>query len=84
MIVINNYIFLHKYVDHDFYMIFSQWCKWENINPLFLTFSQRNWEIPYLREPDPLFKFYIACVTIVLIFSGFILLIPIASINNRR
>ncbi|XP_011501439.1 PREDICTED: adenylate cyclase type 2 [Ceratosolen solmsi marchali] len=61
----------------------NQWCKWEDINPLFLTFSQRSWEIPYLREPDPLFKFYIACVTIVLIFSGFILMIPIASMNNR-
>ncbi|KAG7189766.1 hypothetical protein KM043_017430 [Ampulex compressa] len=54
----------------------EQWCKWEHINPLFLTFQQWSWEIPFLREPDPLFKFYIGCAAFVLLFMGLIYLVP--------
>ncbi|KAK0177619.1 hypothetical protein PV328_001654 [Microctonus aethiopoides] len=54
----------------------EQWSKWEPINPLFLTFSQLSWEIPFLREPDPLFKFFIGCAALVLLFMGFIFLVP--------
>lgn len=53
-----------------------QWSKWESINPIFLTFSHLNWEIPFLREPDPLFKFFVGCAVIVLLFMGFMLLVP--------
>ncbi|XP_076623646.1 adenylyl cyclase X D [Colletes latitarsis] len=52
----------------------EQWFKWEHINPLLLTFQQWNWEIPFLKEPDPLFKFYISSATFVLIFMGLIYL----------
>ncbi|XP_074115513.1 adenylyl cyclase X D isoform X2 [Cotesia typhae] len=54
----------------------EQWSKWESINPIFLTFSHLNWEIPFLREPDPLFKFFVGCAVIVLLFMGFMLLVP--------
>ncbi|EZA60062.1 Adenylate cyclase type, partial [Ooceraea biroi] len=54
----------------------EQWCKWEHINPLFLTFQQWSWEIPFLREPDPLFKFYIGCATFVVFFMGLMYLVP--------
>lgn len=53
-----------------------QWSRWEHINPLFLTFRQWSWEIPFLREPDPLFKFYIGCATFVLLFMWLIYLVP--------
>ncbi|XP_011152703.1 adenylate cyclase type 2 isoform X2 [Harpegnathos saltator] len=54
----------------------EQWSRWEHINPLLLTFRQWSWEIPFLREPDPLFKFYIGCAVFVLIFMGLIYLVP--------
>ncbi|XP_034941992.1 adenylate cyclase type 2-like isoform X2 [Chelonus insularis] len=54
----------------------EQWSKWEPINPLFLTFSRLNWEIPFLREPDPLFKFFVGCATVVLLFMGSMFLVP--------
>ncbi|CAL7940010.1 unnamed protein product [Xylocopa violacea] len=60
----------------------EQWCKWEHINPLFLTFQQWNWEIPFLKEPDPLFKFYISSAVFVLIFMGLIHLVPTLSLSE--
>ncbi|XP_014467861.1 PREDICTED: adenylate cyclase type 2-like isoform X2 [Dinoponera quadriceps] len=54
----------------------EQWSRWEHINPLFLTFRQWSWEIPFLREPDPLFKFYIGCAAFVLLFMGLIYFVP--------
>ncbi|XP_032663466.1 adenylate cyclase type 2-like isoform X2 [Odontomachus brunneus] len=54
----------------------EQWSRWEHINPLFLTFRQWSWEIPFLREPDPLFKFYIGCAAFVLLFMWLIYLVP--------
>ncbi|XP_043285821.1 adenylate cyclase type 2-like isoform X2 [Venturia canescens] len=54
----------------------EQWFKWEHINPLFLTFSQLSWEVPFLREPDPLFKFYVGCAVLVLLCMGLIFLVP--------
>ncbi|XP_018372265.1 PREDICTED: adenylate cyclase type 4-like isoform X5 [Trachymyrmex cornetzi] len=54
----------------------EQWSNWKHINPLFLTFRQWSWEIPFLREPDPVFKFYIGCSAFVLIFMGFMYLVP--------
>ncbi|XP_076248557.1 adenylyl cyclase X D [Calliopsis andreniformis] len=54
----------------------EQWCRWEHINPLFLTFRQWSWEIPFLKEPDPLFKFYISSAVFILIFMGIIYLVP--------
>lgn len=58
----------------------EQWCTWEHINPLFLTFQQWSWEIPFLREPDPLFKFYIGCAAFVLVSIGFMYLVPTVSL----
>lgn len=60
----------------------EQWSRWENINPLFLTFRQWCWEIPFLREPDPLFKFYIGCVAFVLLFMGLIYLVPMITYSE--
>ncbi|CAK9829019.1 Adenylyl cyclase X E [Anthophora retusa] len=60
----------------------EQWCKWEHINPVFLTFQQWNWEIPFLKEPDPLFKFYISSAVFVLIFMGLIYLVPTLSVSE--
>ncbi|KAL0099732.1 hypothetical protein PUN28_019858 [Cardiocondyla obscurior] len=54
----------------------EQWSNWKHINPLFLTFRQWSWEIPFLREPDPVFKFYIGCSAFVLIFMGLMYLVP--------
>lgn len=54
----------------------EQWSNWKHINPLFLTFRQWSWEIPFLREPDPVFKFYIVCSAFVLVFMGFMYLVP--------
>ncbi|XP_011646135.1 adenylate cyclase type 2-like isoform X2 [Pogonomyrmex barbatus] len=54
----------------------EQWSNWKHINPLFLTFRQWSWEIPFLREPDPLFKFYIGCSTFVLVFMALMYLVP--------
>lgn len=54
----------------------EQWSNWKHINPLFLTFRQWNWEIPFLREPDPVFKFYIGCSAFVLVFMGLMYLVP--------
>ncbi|XP_028045225.1 adenylate cyclase type 2 isoform X2 [Monomorium pharaonis] len=54
----------------------EQWSNWKHINPLFLTFRQWSWEIPFLREPDPVFKFYIVCSAFVLIFMGVMYLVP--------
>ena len=60
----------------------EQWCRWEHINPLFLTFQQWSWEIPFLKEPDPLFKFYISSAVFVLIFMGLIYLVPTLSLSE--
>ncbi|XP_054012879.1 adenylate cyclase type 2-like isoform X2 [Hylaeus anthracinus] len=62
----------------------EQWFKWEHINPLLLTFKPWNWEweIPFLKEPDPLFKFYISSAAFVLIFMGLIFLVPTLSFSE--
>lgn len=52
------------------------------MNPLFLTFQQWSWEIPFLKQPDPLFKFYISCALFVLIFMGLIYLVPTLSLSK--
>ncbi|XP_024936436.1 adenylate cyclase type 2 isoform X2 [Cephus cinctus] len=54
----------------------EQWCAWEHINPICLTFRKWKWEIPFVREPDPLFKFYIGCAALVLLCMGLIFLVP--------
>lgn len=59
-----------------------QWTKWETINPLFLTFSRLNWEIPFLREPDPLFKFFIGCAALVLLSIGLIFSVPMILLSE--
>ncbi|KZC04796.1 Adenylate cyclase type 2, partial [Dufourea novaeangliae] len=60
----------------------EQWCRWKHINPLLLTFRQWSWEIPFLKEPDPLFKFYICSAGFVLIFMGLIYLVPTLSYSE--
>ncbi|PBC32829.1 Adenylate cyclase type [Apis cerana cerana] len=60
----------------------KQWCNWKDMNPLFLTFQQWSWEIPFLKQPDPLFKFYISCALFVLIFMGLIYLVPTLSLSK--
>ncbi|KAG8238817.1 hypothetical protein J437_LFUL010531, partial [Ladona fulva] len=41
----------------------NQWFQGEQIHPLLLTFENHKWELPFFRQPDPLFKFYVACAT---------------------
>nr|XP_050867193.1 adenylate cyclase type 2-like isoform X2 [Vespula vulgaris] len=60
----------------------EQWTRWEHINPIFLTYKQWNWEIPFLREPDPLFKFFVACTVFVLFFMGLISLVPAITLSE--
>ncbi|XP_043498568.1 adenylate cyclase type 2-like isoform X2 [Polistes fuscatus] len=60
----------------------EQWTRWEHINPIFLNYKQWNWEIPFLREPDPLFKFFIACAVFVLFFMGLISLVPAITLSE--
>ncbi|XP_012279415.1 adenylate cyclase type 2 isoform X2 [Orussus abietinus] len=60
----------------------EQWCKWEHINPLFLTFQHWSWEMPFLREPDPLFKFYIGCTPVVLLSMGLIFMVPTLTLSE--
>jgi hypothetical protein len=45
----------------------SRWLLRENINPLCLTFENIQWELPFLKQPDPLFKFYVGCALLVLL-----------------
>ena len=40
-----------------------------------LTFRDRSWEKPYIKEHDPLFKFYILAAFLVLNAMGIILLL---------
>ena len=53
----------------------SQWLHPDEINPMFLCFHDRTWEGPYIRENDPLFKFYILSTFVVLNAIGLILLL---------
>ncbi|XP_011860163.1 PREDICTED: adenylate cyclase type 2-like isoform X3 [Vollenhovia emeryi] len=62
----------------------EQWSNWKHINPLFLTFRQWSWEIPFLREPDPVFKFYIGCSAFVLVFMGLMYLVPTFILAQRH
>jgi hypothetical protein len=45
----------------------SRWRLRENINPICLTFENIQWELPFLKQPDPLFKFYVGCALLVLL-----------------
>ncbi|KAF4521360.1 hypothetical protein B566_EDAN006949 [Ephemera danica] len=37
------------------------------IHPIFLKFENFKWEWPFLKQPDPLFKFYLGCSLFVII-----------------
>ncbi len=52
-----------------------QWLQPDEINPLFLWFRDKSWEKPYVREHDPLFKFYVFAAFVVLLATGAILLL---------
>ena len=56
-------------------MYFSQWLHPEEINPLFLWFRDKAWEKPYVKENDPLYKFYILASFVILCCMGVILLL---------
>ncbi|XP_045137606.1 adenylate cyclase type 2-like isoform X1 [Portunus trituberculatus] len=45
----------------------DQWFHPEGINPFFLNFTNREWELPLLRQSDPLYKYYIACALVVFV-----------------
>ncbi|KAJ4431593.1 hypothetical protein ANN_20192 [Periplaneta americana] len=47
--------------------VYDRWLLREAINPLCLTFENIRWEIPFLKQPDPLFKFYVGCTLLVLL-----------------
>lgn len=43
----------------------DQWCNPVDINPLFLNFLNPTLEKSYVKQPDPLFKFYLLCIFIL-------------------
>ena len=45
------------------------------IRPLLLLFRDKSWEKPYLKEYDPLFKFYILATFVIFVASFIILLL---------
>ncbi|KAJ9579599.1 hypothetical protein L9F63_004784, partial [Diploptera punctata] len=47
--------------------VYDRWLLREKINPLCLTFENIKWEVPFLKQPDPLFKFYVGCALLVLL-----------------
>ncbi|XP_021926488.1 adenylate cyclase type 2 isoform X2 [Zootermopsis nevadensis] len=47
--------------------VYDRWLLRENINPFCLTFENMQWELPFLKQPDPLFKFYVGCALFVLL-----------------
>ncbi len=54
---------------------FRQWLHPDEINPMFLLFRDKSWEGPYVREHDPLFKFYVLASFGILVSMGSILLL---------
>ncbi|CAB3382316.1 Hypothetical predicted protein [Cloeon dipterum] len=46
----------------------DQWLRGEKIHPLLLKFENIKWEIPFFKQADPLFKFYLSCSLVILIF----------------
>lgn len=49
---------------------------------MLLTFTRQNWEIPFLREPDPLFKFFIGCAALVLLSMGLMFSVPMFILSD--
>ncbi|XP_022663520.1 adenylate cyclase type 2-like isoform X2 [Varroa destructor] len=45
----------------------DQWFRPDGVHPLFLTFTQRKLEARYASQPDPLFRYYLLCLFIVLV-----------------
>ncbi|XP_014232958.2 adenylate cyclase type 7 [Trichogramma pretiosum] len=66
---------MEKAIDHMPLTKIEQWGKWERINPISLQFDKWQWELEYWREPDPLFKFSILLLAVLLPCVGPILLI---------
>ncbi|KRT84072.1 Adenylate and Guanylate cyclase [Oryctes borbonicus] len=46
---------------------YDQWFKIKEINPLLLIFRKLTTELDFIRQPDPLFKYYILSVFVILI-----------------
>ncbi|XP_059474978.1 adenylate cyclase type 2-like [Neocloeon triangulifer] len=45
----------------------DQWFRAEKIHPLLLKFENFRWELPFLKQADPLFKFYLSCSLFLLL-----------------
>lgn len=44
----------------------DQWLRPDGIHPVSLSFTNKpEWELPLLRQPDPLYKYYILCALVV-------------------
>lgn len=50
-------------------MIFfiRKWLQSEDLNPVALWFKQKSQENDYRSQPDPQFKYYLACATVLFI-----------------
>ncbi|GLH05187.1 Ca(2+)/calmodulin-responsive adenylate cyclase, partial [Gryllus bimaculatus] len=59
---------MEKSIERMHLGIYDRWTCREDINPFCLTFEVLSWELPFIQQPDPLFKYYIACSLGVLIF----------------
>lgn len=64
-------------------LLSRQWLQPDEINPLFLWFRDKSWEKPYVREHDPLFKFYILAAFAILVSTGVILLLTEKQYRKR-
>lgn len=80
-IMVNSKEFMEKAIESMPLRKYDQWFKPEGINPLLLTFTKESWELPLLRQPDPLYKYYILCAIFifVVIFLTQELLMPVNS-----
>ncbi|XP_063590927.1 adenylate cyclase type 2-like isoform X1 [Penaeus indicus] len=66
-IMVNSKEFMEKAIESMPLRKYDQWFKPEGINPLLLTFTKDGWELPLLRQPDPLYKYYILCAIFIFI-----------------
>ncbi|XP_045622899.1 adenylate cyclase type 2 isoform X2 [Procambarus clarkii] len=64
-IMVNSKKFMEEAIESMPVSKYDQWFQPEGIHPLLLTFSKEKWEVPLLRQADPLYKFYILAVTVI-------------------
>ncbi|XP_042243018.1 adenylate cyclase type 1-like [Homarus americanus] len=64
-IMVNSKEFMEKAIESMPLRKYDQWFKPEGINPLLLTFTIEKWELPLLRQADPLYRYYILSAVVI-------------------